>query len=177
VSKGPVLSKSLLCLAATLCIAACDAQSSGQAAAPQTPTPQTPALKQSSALQALVAKTKKNLMFAQGGSFQMGDFGAIHNKEKLPYYGALDTMPLHKVSLDSFSIAAYKTTYEDYDVYTDITGLEKIAQNPRYILLQAPHCACKSAMASCAGLLQMARPAGGYADGLAHRGAVGICGA
>jgi hypothetical protein len=88
-----VLRKVLLRLAA-LCVAACNAQGSGQAAAPQTPTPQAPELKQSSALQALVAKTKKNLMFAQGGSFQMGDFGAIHNKEKLPYYGALDTLPV-----------------------------------------------------------------------------------
>ncbi|WP_345534860.1 formylglycine-generating enzyme family protein [Viridibacterium curvum] len=83
------------------------------------------------ALQALVAKTKKNLVFVEGGTFEMGDFGTVHSPAKLPYYGALDTMPLHKVTLDSFSIAAYKTTYEDYDVYTEATGQKKIAQDPR----------------------------------------------
>ena len=42
------------------------------------------------ALQALVAKTKKNLVFVEGGTFQMGDFGTVHNPDKLPEYGALD---------------------------------------------------------------------------------------
>ncbi|HSD36563.1 MAG TPA: SUMF1/EgtB/PvdO family nonheme iron enzyme [Rhodocyclaceae bacterium] len=80
-----------------------------------------------------MTKTKKNLVFVEGGTFQMGDFGMVHNADKLPYYGALDTMPLHTVTLDSFSIAAYKTTYEDYDIYTEANGLQKIGQNPRDI--------------------------------------------
>ncbi len=63
----------------------------------------------------------------------MGDFGTVHNSAKQPYYGGLDTMPLHTVTLDSFSIAAYKTTYEDYDIYTEANGLPKIGQNTRDI--------------------------------------------
>jgi len=117
-----------LCLACALLVTACNAQSTGRTVTPKTLTPE-----QSSTLQALVAKTKKNLVFVQGGSFQMGDFGPIHNAEKLPYYGGMDSMMLHKVTLDSFSMAAYKTTYEDYDVYTALHGLEKLMQDPRDI--------------------------------------------
>ncbi|WP_216821793.1 SUMF1/EgtB/PvdO family nonheme iron enzyme [Uliginosibacterium sp. TH139] len=110
-----------------LCLTACEASTTPPTKIATAPTPQNPAL------HALIAKTKKNLVFVEGGTFQMGDFGMVHNAEKLPYYGALDTMPLHKVTLDSFSIAAYKTTYEDYDVYTEATGQKKIAQDPRDI--------------------------------------------
>ncbi|NSL57092.1 formylglycine-generating enzyme family protein [Uliginosibacterium aquaticum] len=108
-----------------LCLAACEASTTPPASGTKAPSPE------GSALQTLIAKTKKNLVFVEGGTFQMGDFGMVHNAAKLPYYGALDTMPLHEVKLDSFSIAAYKTTYEDYDIYTEATGQKKIAQDPR----------------------------------------------
>jgi formylglycine-generating enzyme required for sulfatase activity len=88
---------------------------------------------QATALQALVAKTKKNLVLIEGGSFQMGDFGPLHNEEKLPYYGHVSSITLHKVTLDSFSMSAYKTTYEDYDLYSDIHGLKKLMQDTRDI--------------------------------------------
>ena len=120
-------SQNFACLALVLCFAACEASTSPPAKVAKEPSPQSPAL------QALVAKTKKNLVFVEGGSFQMGDFGMVHNAAKLPYYGALDTWPLHEVTLDSFSIAAYKTTYEDYDVYAEATGQNKIGQDPRDI--------------------------------------------
>jgi formylglycine-generating enzyme required for sulfatase activity len=118
-------------LATALCVAACQAQPNTPSGTATAPTPGS-----NSALQALVAKTKRNLVFVQSGSFLMGDFGPLHNAEKLPYYGGVDSMTLHKVTLDSFSMAAYKTTYEDYDVYTEITGLEKIAQDPRRIFFK-----------------------------------------
>lgn len=124
-----------LSMSLALCLVACEASTTPPANGATAPSPQKPAL------QALVAKTKKNLVFVEGGSFQMGDFGMVHNAAKLPYYGALDTWPLHEVTLDSFSIAAYKTTYEDYDVYTEATGQKKIAQDPRdleYIRRTAP---------------------------------------
>ncbi|PLK47317.1 SUMF1/EgtB/PvdO family nonheme iron enzyme [Uliginosibacterium sp. TH139] len=120
-------SKTFAWFALAIFFSSCEASTPAPAKSASAPSPQSPAL------QALVAKTKKNLVFVEGGTFQMGDFGMVHNAAKLPYYGALDTMPLHEVTLDRFSIAAYKTTYEDYDVYTEATGQKKIAQDPRDI--------------------------------------------
>src|SRR5882724_3363706 len=78
-------------------------------------------------IQALVHKTKHDMVFVKGGVFKMGDFGTIHSPEKLPYTGQSESMPLHEVELDSFSIGRFKVTYEDFDVFTDATGLPRIA--------------------------------------------------
>ena len=108
-------------IATLLSIAACDArgQSAKQAVG-------TPAALQSPEVQALLEKTRQNLRFVQGGSFQMGDFGAIDSPEKLPYSPFEDNKPLHKVTLDSFSINAYKASYADLDVYSEATGKPKV---------------------------------------------------
>lgn len=74
----------------------------------------------------LVKKTRRNLVFVRGGNFQMGDFGRIHSPEKMPYTGQPESKPLHAVELDSFSIGAYKVTFEDFDVYTSANGLPRI---------------------------------------------------
>ena len=78
------------------------------------------------AVQALIAKTKRDLIFVQGGVFQMGDFGRIHSEEKLFYTGQVASKPLHTVELDSYSLGRYKVTYEDFDVYTDANKLPRI---------------------------------------------------
>lgn len=82
-----------------------------------------------SRLAALKVATLKHMVFVPGGTFTMGDFGPIHNEEKLPYSSATDDDVLHKVTLDSFSIGAYKVTYADFDVFTDSTGRPRIAQD------------------------------------------------
>ncbi|KOR14624.1 MULTISPECIES: formylglycine-generating enzyme family protein [Acinetobacter] len=78
-------------------------------------------------IQKLVEKTKKNMIFVEGGSFMMGDFGHVTRKDKLPITGLYAAMPLHKVTLDSFSLNAYKTTFDDFDIYTEATGQQKIS--------------------------------------------------
>ena len=79
------------------------------------------------AVKALIKRTMDNLVFVEGGSFQMGDFGPIDPKaEGLPYSADMDNKPLHEVTLDSFSISAYQVSYADYDVYTEATGQEMI---------------------------------------------------
>lgn len=80
-------------------------------------------------LAALKAATLKHMVFVPGGTFTMGDFGPVHNEEKLPYSSATDDDVLHKVTLDGFSIGAYKVTYADFDVFTDSTGRPRIAQD------------------------------------------------
>ncbi|MCH7335762.1 SUMF1/EgtB/PvdO family nonheme iron enzyme [Acinetobacter sp. NIPH 2699] len=78
-------------------------------------------------IQQLVDKTKKNMIFVEGGSFMMGDFGPITRKDKLPITGLYAAMPVHKVTLDNFSLNAYKTTFDDFDLYTEATGQPKIS--------------------------------------------------
>jgi sulfatase modifying factor 1 len=74
-------------------------------------------------IKALVTKVKKSLRPLKGGAFEMGDWGT----ESGQHYD-IDTWsrPLHKVTLDGFSMMAYKVTYEDFDVFTDATGNERI---------------------------------------------------
>jgi formylglycine-generating enzyme required for sulfatase activity len=76
------------------------------------------ALRADPQVRALMDKTLKNLRFIEGGSFQMGDFGHLTRES--------DDKFLHPVVLDSFSMSAYKTTYEDHDVYTTAMGLPKV---------------------------------------------------
>jgi len=53
----------------------------------------------------------------------MGDWG---NEEGLPYDMEQDSKPLHKVTLDGFSMMAYKVTYEDFDTFTEAVGSTKV---------------------------------------------------
>ncbi|MCL9677114.1 MULTISPECIES: SUMF1/EgtB/PvdO family nonheme iron enzyme [Acinetobacter] len=90
-------------------------------------------------IQKLVEKTKKNMIFVEGGSFMMGDFGHVTRKDKLPITGLYAAMPLHKVTLDSFSLNAYKTTFDDFDIYTEATGQKKIAMEEISKKLRVPN--------------------------------------
>ncbi|MEB5475613.1 formylglycine-generating enzyme family protein [Acinetobacter pollinis] len=77
-------------------------------------------------LQQLIEKTKKNLIFVKGGSYMMGDFGPEQSPERMRYDGNGDSKPLHKVTLDDFSLSATKATYADFDVYTSVTGQKPV---------------------------------------------------
>ena len=73
-----------------------------------------------------LAKQKANMRFIEGGSFEMGDFGhKLDWTDGLPLTGQADNKPLHKVTLDSFSMNAYKATYGDFDIYSMATGQPK----------------------------------------------------
>lgn len=81
-------------------------------------------------IKTLVDKTKKNMIFVQGGTFMMGDFGELVNKGKLPFDGDGHSKPLHKVTLDSYSLNTYKSSYEDLDTYSAATGQPKVMNDP-----------------------------------------------
>ncbi|WP_454666972.1 formylglycine-generating enzyme family protein [Acinetobacter calcoaceticus] len=104
-------------------------------------------------IQQLVEKTKKNMIFIEGGSYLMGDFGLVTpelekmvpnsmavknpkgNIEKpnnLPLSSGDDNKTLHKVSLSSFNMSAYKTTLEDYNIFTEATGQPESYYNQLY---------------------------------------------
>ncbi|WP_245248545.1 hypothetical protein [Yokenella regensburgei] len=56
-----------------------------------------------SELNAFIQQVKKNLVFVEGGEFEMGDFGEkVYGAQIDPYP---DSKPLHKVELSSYSIS------------------------------------------------------------------------
>ncbi len=73
-------------------------------------------------IEKLKAKVLGDLVFMKGGSFMMGDFGPLWSPEGTNYTIESDNKPAHKVTLTSFSISRYKTTYAEYDVYLDATS-------------------------------------------------------
>lgn len=77
-----------------------------------------------------VAKLKKkatnDLVFIKGGTFMMGDFGPLWTKEQRYYTAGLDNKPPRRVALTSFSIARYKATYAELDVFADATGQPRV---------------------------------------------------
>jgi formylglycine-generating enzyme required for sulfatase activity len=86
-------------------------------------------------IKALVAKVKGSLRPLKAGTFEMGDWGT----ESGQYYDS-DTWsrPLHKVTLDGFSMMAFKVTYEDFDVFTDANNKERINMDKIGIKDRAP---------------------------------------
>lgn len=67
----------------------------------------------------LIERSKRNLVFLKGGTFDMGDWG---NEEGLPYDSNPESKPLHKVTLDSISMLKFKVTFAEFDVFTRATG-------------------------------------------------------
>ncbi len=69
--------------------------------------------------QQILDNAKANLVFVEGGTFIMGN-------ETM-----LMASPTHEVTLDSYSINKYETTFKEYDLYTSINNLDKIAPDYR----------------------------------------------
>lgn len=120
-------------LFSTLTLNACAKVKTESTSSEQTPntsvsSPKDPNLQKK--IDQLVEKTKKNMIFVEGGTFMMGDFGELVNKGKLPFDGAGHNKPLHKVTLNSYSLNAFKSTYEDLDTYSAATGKPKVMNNP-----------------------------------------------
>ena len=77
-------------------------------------------------LDKFIAQQRANMRFIEGGSFEMGDFGhKLDWTHGLPISSEYDSKPLHPVTLDSFSMNAYKATYDDFDIYSMATGQPK----------------------------------------------------
>jgi formylglycine-generating enzyme len=81
-------------------------------------------------IQALKAMTLRDLVFVKGGSFLMGDFGPLQSKEHLPWDNNINSSPLHKVTLTSYSIGKYKITKAQMDLYSEANHLPKVDTGP-----------------------------------------------
>lgn len=100
------------------------------APAASAPTPSAP-LDLRGRVNTLVQRVKGELVFLPGGSFDMGDWGSEVGSG-LPYDMDRNSKPLHKVTLDGFSMMAYKATYDDFDLFTDAVGEERINEHPEW---------------------------------------------
>lgn len=86
-------------------------------------------------VQDLLAKVKTTLRVLNGGTFEMGDWGTESGQ---PYDIDAYSRPAHQVTLDGFAMMAYKVTYDEFDVFTDATGNERIDMDRTSILDRAP---------------------------------------
>lgn len=75
-------------------------------------------------VRALLRNALANQVFIEGGTFTMGDFGAVNESGVwLPYFPptAQENKP-HKVTLSNYSLSKYETTWEAYDTFLLATG-------------------------------------------------------
>lgn len=99
--------------------------------------PNQPALERQALLQQVVTAID-NMVFVEGGTFEMGDFGwigvyepsnmcewpcGIDKDELWPLVPRADSRHLHTVRLDSFYMAKYLTTITEDDRFRTFTGL------------------------------------------------------
>ena len=66
---------------------------------------------------------KTNLVFVEGGDFEMGDFGGLVFGQQIDPDS--DSKPLHKIELSGFSISKLKITNKEYDFYLASKGLKR----------------------------------------------------
>lgn len=75
-------------------------------------------------VRALLRNALANQVFIEGGTFIMGDWGAVgEDGAWRPYFPpTAERNKAHKVTLSNYSLSKYKTTWEDYDTYLLATG-------------------------------------------------------
>jgi len=70
-----------------------------------------------------ITQVMKNMVFVQGGTFEMGDICLKEYGQPCTFANEGASFPVHNITLDSYFIAKYKTTYKDYDLFTKNKGL------------------------------------------------------
>lgn len=83
---------------------------------------QQPTAEQQKQAQQLVNSTLNNMVFVEGGTFLMGDFGGKDGKSNFVYSLSKDNKFTHNVTLDSFSISKSKVSWGEYLQWLDIMG-------------------------------------------------------
>jgi formylglycine-generating enzyme len=74
----------------------------------------------------LKAKVVADLIYVQGGRFMRGDFAKLLGQPgvtRMTYNE--DDKEVHQITLSDFWISRYKTTYAEFDVFTDATGRQR----------------------------------------------------
>lgn len=68
-------------------------------------------------LEAFLARVKAGMIFVDGGTFDMGDYGWLTPAQRPMTPGSAKDTP-HKVTLDSYSLMKNMVTYAEYDIYS-----------------------------------------------------------
>lgn len=82
-------------------------------------------------LSQLESNALSNMVFIQGGTFIMGDFGAVgHDGVWRPYFPpTAERNKAHDVTLSSYSLSLNKTTWDDFDTYLLANNMPVIERN------------------------------------------------
>ena len=88
----------------------------------------------------LIEKARSNLVFIEGGTFTMGDFGAVgEDGVWRPYFPpTIDEDQPHEVTLSNYSLGAYKTTWGDFDTYLLANDLDVITKGLERNRMRSP---------------------------------------
>ncbi|MNJ32812.1 Serine/threonine-protein kinase pkn1 [compost metagenome] len=78
----------------------------------------------SQALKKFIDGVIGDLIYVEGGSFLMGDFGGQFGPDQIQYDGDADSKPLHEVNLTAYSMGRFKVTNEDFQFYLRANGLQ-----------------------------------------------------
>ncbi len=80
----------------------------------------------------IVKKTLNDLVFVKGGIFMMGDVGYTDSKGTHQYFcGRGSALPVHQVTLDSYSMGKLEVTFQEFDLFCKDTGKELVGQEYR----------------------------------------------
>lgn len=82
-------------------------------------------------LSQLESKTLSNMAFIEGGTFTMGDFGAVGDDGVWrPYFPpTIEEDTPHVVTLSNYSLSRHKTTWEEFDTYLIANDLPVFERN------------------------------------------------
>lgn len=118
--RKPTRAVFLAVIASTLAVTACGEEDNAAKYLPE-PT--------KANIQALLERSRDNMVFVEGGSFVMGDAGVFdeQGREVMPER-FVDTAarPAHKVTLDAYHISKYEVTFAEYDLFTQAAGREPV---------------------------------------------------
>ncbi len=80
----------------------------------------------------IIKKSLNDLVFIQGGTFQMGDVGYIDSLGNHQYFsGDRNSLPVHEVKLDSYSMGKLEVTYKEFDIFCKAKDLELVGKKYR----------------------------------------------
>ncbi|WGK62216.1 SUMF1/EgtB/PvdO family nonheme iron enzyme [Halopseudomonas sp. SMJS2] len=87
----------------------------------------------------LTEKAVLDQVFIEGGTFVMGDFGAVQNGQWLPYFPPAAAEDIaHEVTVSSFFLSKYETTWGDFDLFSIETGRPVVLRSRGEEIKRAP---------------------------------------
>jgi formylglycine-generating enzyme required for sulfatase activity len=75
----------------------------------------------------IIKKSLTDLVYVKGGTFMLGDVGYTDSLGVHQYFAHHSSaLPVHQVTLDSYSIGKLEVTYKEFDLFCKATGRELV---------------------------------------------------